>query len=243
MQNFRFPRLALLGVLAAMAASPSFARPGGPGWAGPGWGGPGWGGPGMGDSMASARAASSVRSREGEVEVNRFLAGDAASLGHGTITIAPPQPGDAEGEEDATLPTFESAALDRLAAQGYQTATALGSAGQLVEVRVLRSLVQAEGAGHKPVSGEVAMGVSNRGTMMGMAVNVDLSKPPRALIATRLEVRIRDRASAAVLWEGRAEAQTREGDDRWAGSKLAIHLATALFDGFPGTSGETRFVK
>ena len=87
------------------------------------------------------------------------------------------------------------------------------------------------------------MGISNHGTMMGMALNVDLTKPLPALLSTRLEARIRDRASGAVLWEGRAETRTREGDDRWAGQKLATHLAAALFDDFPGTSGETRFVK
>lgn len=238
MQNFRFPRLALLGALMAVAASPALARPGGANW-----GGPGWGGAGMGGAMAPARAGASDRSREGVVEVNRFLAGEAAGLGHGTITIAPPLPGDAEGEEDPSLPAFEAATLDRLAAQGYQTATALGSAGQLVEVRVSRSVVQPEETERKPVSGEMSMGVSNRGSMMGMALNVDLSKPLKALVATRLEARIRDRASGAVLWEGRAETRTREGDDRWSGSQLATHLAAALFDDFPGTSGETRFVK
>ena len=39
---------------------------------------------------------------------------------------------------------------------------------------------------HKPVSGEMTMGVSNRGSMMGMAVLVDLTKPDKALISTRL---------------------------------------------------------
>lgn len=79
----------------------------------------------------------------------------------------------------------------------------------------------------------MAVGVSNRGTMTGMAVNVDLSKPRGALVSTRLEARIRDRANDTLLWEGRAEMATRDGDSRWDQQAIAARLAEALFDGFP----------
>jgi hypothetical protein len=72
---------------------------------------------------------------------------------------------------------------------------------------------------------------------MGLAVAVDLSKPRGALIATRLEARIRDRATNEVLWEGRADTVTREGG-KWTDGVIANRLAAALFDHFPGKTGE-----
>jgi hypothetical protein len=84
----------------------------------------------------------------------------------------------------------------------------------------------------KPVSGAMEVGVSNRGSYQAMALNIDLSKPAKAIIATRLEVRIRDKATDRVLWEGHAEAQTREDDDGPNDGAVAARLATALFARF-----------
>ena len=75
--------------------------------------------------------------------------------------------------------------------------------------------------------------MSNRGTAYGLALNVDLSKPLPPLVSTRLDTRIRDRASGKVLWEGRAEVATREGDKDWGEQDIAARLAAALFQGFP----------
>jgi hypothetical protein len=86
----------------------------------------------------------------------------------------------------------------------------------------------------------MSVGVSNRGSMVGMALHVDGSKPRTALIATRLEVRIRDRASGQVLWEGRAQMFCRDGDERWSDDAIAARLARSLFAGFPVRTGELR---
>ncbi|MEO7247873.1 MAG: DUF4136 domain-containing protein, partial [Novosphingobium sp.] len=121
-----------------------------------------------------------------------------------------------------------------------QTATTANAATQLAEVRVIHATVVPEEAPHKPVSGEMEVGVSNRGSGMGLAINIDMSKPLKALISTRLEARIRDKASGKVLWEGRADMATREGSAKWSDNAVAARLAKALFEGFPGKSGETR---
>jgi hypothetical protein len=105
--------------------------------------------------------------------------------------------------------------------------------GQLAELRVTRTVVQGPEERHKPVSGEMAMSVGNHGSAYGMAVNVDLTKPLPLLVSTRLEARIRDRATNKVLWEGRAEVATREGGKGWNEQDIAARLAAALFDGFP----------
>ena len=70
---------------------------------------------------------------------------------------------------------------------------------------------------HNPVSGEMAVGVSNRGSMTDLAVNVDLTKPRKALISTRIEARIRNGADNVALWEGRASIVTREDGSRAGG--------------------------
>jgi hypothetical protein len=132
--------------------------------------------------------------------------------------------------------TFEAAVVDQLAKAGYDTMSAGGAQGQLAEVRVIRGVVRPEEAKRSPVSGETTVGVSNRGSYMGMAINVDMTKPAKALLSTRLMARIRDRASGKVLWEGRADIVTRDGDSRWTEQAIASRLAAALFDDFPARS-------
>lgn len=174
---------------------------------------------------------------EGKVTVNRFVAAGsgAAALGRGPVSVvAAPDNDGASGRE---LATYEAAVVDQLAHTGYDTTNPNG--GQVAELRIGHDVVVPEEAPHKPVSGEMDMGVSNRGSMMGMAIDVDLSKPKKALISTRLETRIRDKVTGAVLWEGRADIITREGDPRWSDQAIAAKLARALFDRFPGHSGET----
>ena len=63
-----------------------------------------------------------------------------------------------------------------------------------------------------------------------------LTKPRAALVSTRMEARIRDRQTNQVLWEGRAEISTRDGDADWTEQAIAAKLAQALFDGFPNRS-------
>ena len=201
-----------------------------PGWGGPGWDRPGWDRPGGPD-----RARAGVGTgREGKVQVDTFAAEgpDGAQLGKGAIAVieAPAGGGLTAPRE---LATYEAAVIDALARSGYDTATRDPAGGQLAEVRVLRAEAVPEDAPRKPLSGEMAMGVSNHGSMMGMALNLDLTKPRKALISTRLEARIRDRASGTVLWEGRAAMLTRAGDPRWGDGQIAARLAGALFERFP----------
>ena len=213
-----------------------------------GWDANSSGGPRWHDASSwRGGAPRSAGSGEGLVQISRFrIEGDAAlALAHGPISVvAMPL----AGEDGADRPamdqrlsaTFEAAVEDRLVHSGYDAATISPSGGQIAEVRVVRIEAQPPEAPHKPVSGEVSMGVSNRGTMLGVGIAVDGSKPRGALISTRLETRIRDRASGQVLWEGRAELMSRAGDERWTDQVIADKLAAGLFDGFPLRIGEAR---
>jgi hypothetical protein len=223
--NVRYLASAVLAI-AAMASVSASARPGG--WEDSRW----VRGTTLQDRSPQSRAAPD-RSREGRITVDRFVGeGDAASqLGHGTIAVTSQAPGDAwVGPGDRAA--FEAAIVDQLVHAGYRTDAPASEAAQAVELTVSRDVIVPAEAKRSPVSGEAAMSVGNRGSAYGLAINVDLSKPLPALVSTRMEARIRDRASGRVLWEGRAQVATREGAD-WPDSKIAARLAEALFDGFP----------
>ncbi|HVR90700.1 MAG TPA: DUF4136 domain-containing protein [Novosphingobium sp.] len=224
----------------ALMATPGLAQPGP-------WGDRGWGHEPIERGGYRSRTAPRDGTREGKVEVARFIAEGtpAEALGHGAVIVraAPAIEGRPAPLDDRERATYEAAVIDQLARSGYQTADLSTEGGQVAELRVVHDVVVPEEAPHKSVSGAMEAGVSNHGSMLGMAIDVDLSKPARALVGTRLELRIRDRATGAVLWEGRADITTREGSSRWTDQAIATRLAEALFDKFPGRSGETVALK
>lgn len=226
--------------LAASLATPLFfvalaVSLAGPAQAQRGWGGPdrtanGWGAQGW----DRASQPTSTTANEGHVEVERFLAdGAAPALSHGAIAVAAAPGGTADARDEAT---FEAAIIDQLAKAGYDTATPAPHGGQITEVTVTRDVLLPQAPKRSPVSGAMTMGVSNRGSMMGMALNVDMTKPKTALISTRLALTIRDRASGKPLWEGRASIATRDEDSHWSQQAIATRLAAALFEHFPSAT-------
>ncbi|MPS71109.1 MAG: hypothetical protein E2586_21755 [Novosphingobium sp.] len=238
MQTFKAAILAT-GMAAALLAAPALqARPGwgspwggyGPGW-GDGWGDPLMGGP-IGAPISSRNRTQD--SREGRVEVSRFVAPgpEAAELGKGIVAV------ESDSGEGQWIPgperaAYEAAIVEALVGAGYDTQHKDESGGQVAELKISRQVLTPAEEKRSPVSGTAAMGVSNRGSAYGLAVNVDLTKPRSALIGTRLDTRIVDKASGKVLWEGYATIATREGDDKWPDYRIAGKLASALFDGFP----------
>jgi hypothetical protein len=216
-------RALVMTLILAAAASPALAWPGG------GWGNSRWGGGPYGSDW---NRGSSGDSREGRVSVDRFRSPDAgAALSQLRIAVVA-APGGTGDEREAA--TFEAAVLDQLAKAGYDTVNPDPNGGLLTDVHMVRDAVVPEEARHNPVSGEMEAGVSNRGSFLGGAIAVDMTKPRKALIDTRLEAHIRDRASGKLLWEGRADIVTREGDAHWTDTAIAGRLAGALFEHFDG---------
>ena len=197
------------------------------GWDRPGWGNSRW------DSPRAPRQ-SGPDDREGKVDVASFVAeGDAAgALGSGTIAVElEPQ----TTPMDVPAAAYEAAVIDQMVHAGYDTSGPPGAESQVVELRLTRDELTPPETKRNPVSGEMAVGVSNRGTSTALGLNLDFSKPRKALLSTRLEARIRDKASGAVLWEGRATIATRDGDDKWGDQAIATKLAEALFRRFPAS--------
>ena len=63
------------------------------------------------------------------------------------------------------------------------------------------------------------------------------------MIGTDLGVVIRDAASGAVVWEGRASISVSDNSDFADSRANASVIASALFREFPGNNGETVEVK
>ncbi|MBB4857230.1 hypothetical protein HNO88_000537 [Novosphingobium chloroacetimidivorans] len=242
---------AVLAACVVVAPSSSFARPGG--WGGSGWGGgygAGWNDPPIDRPVRSMnRSTSRSDPREGRIQVSRFITQDLAGidqLGHGAVAVSSlAGPGNdspvATGTRDylaqgARAP-FEAAVLDRLVALGYDTMHADPTGGQVAELRVTREVLVPGEIKRSPVSGTAAMEVGTRGSAYGLGINVDMTKPRSALLSTRLDARIKDRATGKILWEGNAQIATREGDDRWTDGAVATRLAEALFDDFRQPTG------
>lgn len=217
--------IAVVAVLATTGTA-LMAEPGP--WGRSGWDdSPGWG-------RAGIRQAPSL---EGRIEVARFRAEGAALDPSGPIAVGPMADQESAGDPRVNA-TFQAAVESKLLASGFVASPGDASAGPIAEVRVVRNEAAPAEEKRKPLSGEMSMGVSNHGTMLGLGLRYDATKPKRALISTRLETRIKDRTTGAVLWEGRAEIVTREGDNKWDDQAIADKLAKVLFDGFPGKVGE-----
>lgn len=195
-----------------------------------GWGSPGW-------ASRSTRIAPSL---EGQIDVARFRAEgfDQAAVAKSVIVVIP-MPGDEAAADPRTAATYEAAVEGQLVRAGFQAGQGPESK-HLAEVRIVRAEAEPAEEKRNPVSGQMSVGVSNHGSMVGMAISVDGSKPKKALLSTRLEVRIRDRSSGQALWEGRAQMYSRDGDERWTDDAIAARLARALFVGFPNRTGESR---
>lgn len=215
---------ALLAVLAL--STPAHAQPG---WGGMG----GWGGYGGGFG-GSGRYSAPRDDREGRVDAERFLAdGAIPMLGHGRITLRTMPGTTASDREQAT---FEAAVVDQLAKAGYDTTGPDGDGGQIVEITVVRDQLEPAEEKRNPISGSATMGVSNRGSMMGLSLAYDATKPRGALVMTNMEIRIRDRASGKALYEARARIATREGTKAASDDAVSVRLAGALFERFPSSS-------
>jgi len=228
MTTIRGARTAAI-LLALLSAASVQAYPGG--W-GPAWGRRGGGG--WNDSIIPPNARHSRDPREGQVDVSRFVVKgpQAEQLGHGPVGVTS-EAGDGPWVEPGLRRTFEAAIVDALVGAGYDTRHPEGPQPQMATLRISRQVLTPAEEKRSPVSGTAAMEVGTRGSAYGLGINVDLTKPRTALVSTRLDARIVDKASGAVLWEGYATIATREGDSKWTDGNIATKLATALFDEFP----------
>jgi hypothetical protein len=173
----------------------------------------------------------------GPVEVTRFHAADVSVLGKGTISVEPAPGADAGNLE---WQSYRAAVMRQLVLLGYTEASP-GTGAQVATMTLSRQTLQPEG--RSPVSVGVGGSTGTYGSGLGLGIGINLSPKPSAQVATDLAVTIKDRASGASLWEGRASF-TVSSKSPLANTALGAPKVTeALFKGFPGQSGETIEVK
>ena len=171
-------------------------------------------------------------SRSGPVEVTRFHLGQPVSPGTAYVETTP----GAGLQASAFLPAVKS----ELARLGYPS-SALESSGYTVSVDVSRD-TRAALARRSPFSIGIGGGTGGYRSGVGVGASIGLGGGGRReIVVTRMSVQMKRRLGGDVVWEGRAEIETRGRDA--GGDAIAGRLARALFRDFPGESGRTISVR
>jgi hypothetical protein len=90
-----------------------------------------------------------------------------------------------------------------------------------------------------PVSVGVGGSTGSYGSGVGLGIGINLGGGPKPQVETTLSVKIRRRSDSLVIWEGKAVQSAKAGSPAAQTGIAASKLATALFQDFPGKSGET----
>lgn len=190
-------------------------------------------------ALAATTALPGCVAPVGPVEVTRFHAPDAPTLGQGAISIEP-----ASGQADSIeFRTYAGAVMRELTRVGYVDAAAGTGPGRQVATLSIERQRYRPGRDRGPVSVGVGGSTGSYGSGVGVGLGIDLSGPPPEQVDTQMHVMIRERASGRTIWEGRARFTVR-ADSPLAQTPLgAAKMTEALFKGFPGQSGETILVK
>jgi hypothetical protein len=174
------------------------------------------------------------------IDVTRFHGASLPQRGE-QVMLAPSPAVDANSIEFRTYANAVAAALGRA---GFVVTEPGKTAPLTAQVDYAMSVARQDVHGnHSPVSVGVGGSTGSFGSGVGVGVGIDLSGPPRAVIGSRLMVRIKRTANDEALWEGRAETQAREGSPAAQPGIAAAKLADALFRDFPGQSGATITVR
>lgn len=189
--------------------------------------------------LTSALLLAGCATSTGPIDVTRFHTDQVAR--QGSVAIVAGNPADANSLEFRTTANAVSAALVR---NGF-TPAGQSSAHPQVEavVDLARETLSPAAARRSPVSVGVGGSTGSYGSGLGLGIGIDLSGKPKPVIATRMRVQLRRAGSNDVFWEGRAETYAKEGSPAAQPGIAAGRLADALFQGFPGQSGETITVK
>jgi hypothetical protein len=183
--------------------------------------------------LASALALSGCIVPTGPVEVTRYnRAAEGMVYGSGSYSI---KASDAVGKEQGLLLSPYLAAVAReMQLVGYKEK--LIDSDVTAEVAVTTSNRVPT---RSPVSVGVGGSTGSYGSGVGLGANINLGGGGKRQVETILTVKLRRRTDNIVIWEGRAAQTAAQGSPAAQPGIAASKLASALFAGFPGTSGET----
>ncbi len=167
------------------------------------------------------------------VEITRFTGDTPAVLGTGTIQIVPAPGMDAETLE---FGFYQEAVRVELEQLGYRVVMVNGA--QVAQIDV-DEFVAAPAGRRSPVGVGVGGSTGTYGSGVGLGIGFNLGGQPSERIERAVAVSIRAASGGQNLWEGRASMTATANSDYATASQAAPRIVTALFSGFPGTSGET----
>ena len=168
----------------------------------------------------------------GPVEVTRFnRVADGYIYGDGSYIATPAKAGDA-----LSLSPYLAAVAREMQQIGYSEK--LDNSDVIAEVSV--SARKIEAPQRSPVSVGVGGSTGSYGSGVGVGLGFDLgSLGNKERVQTALSVRLLRRSDNLVIWEGRAEQSAGATSPAGQPGIAASKLASALFQDFPGKSGET----
>jgi hypothetical protein len=193
---------------------------------------------------ATALALAGCAEQLPESRVSRFHLDQP--IAPGAIAVEPRDPTLSHDLEFQSYARIVQAEFDKL---GFHAAPDLAKS-ELVAVtelsRAWRPTGQYSGSSMSIGLGGASGGGWHGGSSVGVggAVSFPIGKQHERMdVFTRLSVQLRRRSDSTVIWEGRAESIAHDDTPAAQPQLAAQRLATALFQGFPGRSGEIITVK
>lgn len=168
----------------------------------------------------------------GPVNVTRF-AKEGALLTNSSGTYQGSFALDADAQS-LSLSPYGAAVTREMQRLGFDNAD--GNANYIVRVAIDRYESERPKNSNVSVGGGANTGTFGTGLGLGLGLNLSGRKKRTH---TELSVRISDRISGDSIWEGRAIQSAKTGSPAAQQGIAASKLASALFQGFPGRSGET----
>lgn len=170
------------------------------------------------------------------VQVTRFHLGMPVERA-GVLVVAGPGI-DANSLETKSYLDAVQAALIRNGFSGSQPDAKPPLLASVSFSRTIRELEPAQ----KPVT--IGLGLGGFGGNVGGSASTSFGvgkRQTRSVYVTLLAVQLRNEATGTVMWEGRAQTESKVNATKLDGEPNK--LASALFKGFPGESGRTIKVK
>jgi len=170
------------------------------------------------------------------VQVTRFHLNQP--IAPGQISVEPMMAQDRGSPE---FQTYANIIGGELAKIGFTEAPGLAKSEQVAVIQVDRMFFD----GPPKSSFSIGIGGGSYGWHGGAggSVGTTFAGKPTQNVATRLIVQIKRRSDGTTIWEGRAETHARFGTPEAQPAAAVQHLASAVFEGFPGVSGRTISVK
>ena len=172
------------------------------------------------------------------VDVTRFHNAQVAPIIPGTVRIQANVTEEGDGRS-LEYGTYSAALLRELQRVGFAEARDNPDKSEYVARYTIDRAVLSAGGSRSPVSVGVGGSTGSYGSGVGLGIGINLGGRPKDKIVTELSVRISDRASGNVVWEGRASIEAKQGSPAAQPGLAAAKLAEALFRDFPGVSGTT----